>query len=1130
MGYKIKDTIEQAEKQIKLNIQEYSNFLKVIGNNYKYSLENQMSIFAIQPKAKACASFDFWEQNFNRIVSRGQKGIPIYTKKNNHKKIIYVFDVSQTVPNKTKEEKEVRLWQFSKTDFSIFEELVSVSNPGLEKETYFLEKLQTNTFSTLPNSVQLFMRKSLEIAVNTRLGLVPSPFSPEEQKGYEMAISDFSDFKNILQEISLKTKESLQEIQETTKRLKKEKELLTTGIEASYTTDKEIETLKTDSNKLGGDRNERNISEQGIYGKERNLYSNSKRGSIRRIRRYLPYGDPRRRESSRSFSSQYRTSSRSYRYKSAESLGKSENVFSGRVSTTGLSENGTLWGTSTTSTSNPRRSGRVRDNKSSQNERRMGITGRNEERGLSGVRGRTEQSSLFDAGNDSQGNHREIEYSVLCNFSENNIIQDLFEHKKVSYEEFMSTLIPLHLQLASEKIGYDKTFFTLFENDTPITKEVRFDIGSDLPLFSLTKRLNQEKTEALKRIDKKILQDAEISLKNIQIAFSDILTPQFLEELEEELQDFFLPNKEKEFEQKKEEKLEKPSPFSASEAFSGKIKETLIDEEKENINPFSKEEFSHKNFKITEEVQAEILSPSERLNYNLEAISMLKRIERGERELDLSAQKVLAKYVGWGGLAKVFDESKLGQWELPRNFLKENLTEEEYHQARESTLTAFYTPKVVIDSIYKGLEHLGFQEGTILEPSCGIGNFIGNIPSSITANVHGIELDSISGRIAQLLYPESHIQVKGFEKTNTSDNFFDIAVGNVPFGDFKLTDRAYDKHNFLIHDYFFAKTIDKVRPGGVIAFITSSGTLDKRDDTIRRYIGNRCDLLGAIRLPNSTFKGVAGTDVMSDILFLKKLDRIEERELDWYKVSKEKGLRRNEYFIKNPTMVLGDFKEVSGPFGPKLACILREGESLKKNLEAAILSLEGNYQKQDNVLKEETIPVRDIPKDSRDFSFVESNGNVYYREGSSFKEVDIKQQDRILKYIEVKDALRALIAIQTSNNNTDENLSYYQSILNKTYDEFVQKYGILNSKENLKLLKEDVNYPLASSIEELDREGNFKNKGDIFFKRTIRQQKKVEKVDNPEEALILSIVEKGNVDFSYMNQLTGLKEEWIGYT
>ncbi|WP_371821676.1 helicase-related protein [Gemella sp. zg-1178] len=530
------------------------------------------------------------------------------------------------------------------------------------------------------------------------------------------------------------------------------------------------------------------------------------------------------------------------------------------------------------------------------------------------------------------------------------------------------------------------------------------------------------------------------------------------------------------------------------------------------------------NFVITEEVQAEKLSPSERLNHNLEAISMLKRIEEGQRKLDTTAQEVLAKYVGWGGLAEVFDEDKKGQWEVARNFLKENLTSKEYENAKESTLTAFYTPKIVIDGIYKGLEKIGFKGGNILEPSLGIGNFIGNLPVELNkSKVYGTELDSISGKIAQFLYPESNIKVQGFEESKFSNNFFDVAIGNVPFGEFKVSDREYDKNNFLIHDYFFAKSIDKVRPGGVITFITSSGTMDKKDDTIRRYIGSRCELLGAIRLPNTTFKGVAGTEVTSDILFLKKKTSVKDIEQGWYNLAYDvNGNKYNKYFVDNPEMVLGEIKEVSGRFGNVLTCEEKENTDLKEMLKQAVSNLKGDYEEVDiEVLKNVDNDIKVIPAndDVKNFSFTLVEDEIYYREDSVMVAYlfNDKEREKIKDYIELTSVLKEVIRLQ-KEDYSDEEIKEAQNKLNEVYDSFSKKHQFINAKQNNKLLSKDSHYPLVSSIEKL-KEGKFKEKGDIFYKRTIRKAKSIDKVDTVEQALILSVASKGRIDFDYMSSL-----------
>ncbi|HGC7856162.1 TPA: helicase-related protein [Streptococcus agalactiae] len=530
------------------------------------------------------------------------------------------------------------------------------------------------------------------------------------------------------------------------------------------------------------------------------------------------------------------------------------------------------------------------------------------------------------------------------------------------------------------------------------------------------------------------------------------------------------------------------------------------------------------NFKIKEETLPDKLSPSERLNNNLEALSMLNRVESGERELDITAQEVLAKYVGWGGLADVFDEEKGGQWKEARVFLKENLSQSEYEAARESTLTAFYTPKTVIDSVYKTFSGMGFKNGNILEPSMGIGNFIGNLPDEMSrSKFYGVELDSISGRIGKLLYPESDIQIKGLEETSFSNNFFDAVIGNVPFGEYKVNDREYNKNNFLIHDYFFAKSIDKVRNGGVIAFITSSGTMDKKDESVRRYLAARAEFLGAIRLPNDTFKGIAGTEVTSDIIFLKKRDSIRERDEDWIHLAEdENGLLYNKYFVDHPEQVLGSMEEISGRFGNTIACLPKENTDLKELLTKASeeISKEAKYEEIELLDDEITsVPATD---DVKNFSYTVIDDEVYYRENSLFikKEITDKNKEKIKDYLELNTAIKDVIYKQKEDYSDDE-VKKAQEKLNEVYDNFSKKHGFINNLSNTRALKEDSNFPLVSSIEILDEEENFKAKGDIFSKRTITKAKVIDHVDTSLEALVLSVSEKGYVDFEYMESLTG---------
>ncbi|MDU1642471.1 MAG: SNF2-related protein, partial [Peptoniphilus harei] len=541
--------------------------------------------------------------------------------------------------------------------------------------------------------------------------------------------------------------------------------------------------------------------------------------------------------------------------------------------------------------------------------------------------------------------------------------------------------------------------------------------------------------------------------------------------------------------------------------------------DRENIEGIS--EVSLENYKIINE--EENLPPSQRLKNNIEAINVLKALEKENRSARKDEQEILAKYIGWGGLSDVFDEEKEGQWLDARNFLKENLTGEEYNRARESTLTAFYTPKVVIDAIYESLSNLGFEKGNILEPSAGTGRFIGNLPEEMKeSNFYGVELDRISGQIAKELYPNANIQIKGFEETKFSNNLFDVAIGNIPFGEFKVADREYERNNFLIHDYFFAKTLDKVRDGGIIAFITSSGTMDKKSEDVRRYISERAEFLGAIRLPNRTFKGVAGTEVTSDIIFLKKRDRLLKLDEDWVKLDEnEKGLIYNKYFVDNPQMVIGTMEEIPSRFGTSLACIENKDISLEEGLKKAIKNIQGMYEEAqiNDDLGEETIPADDSVKN---YSFALVDDEIYFRENSIMQKISLneKDKDKVKEYLRLNESLRKVITYQ-KEDYSDEEIKKEQENLNKFYDDFNSKHGRLNSKTNKKLFREDANFSLISTLEKLDKEGNFIGKSDIFNKRTIKKALIIDHTDRAIDALVLSISQKGKINFDYMEELTG---------
>ena len=532
-----------------------------------------------------------------------------------------------------------------------------------------------------------------------------------------------------------------------------------------------------------------------------------------------------------------------------------------------------------------------------------------------------------------------------------------------------------------------------------------------------------------------------------------------------------------------------------------------------------------RNYRITDDHIGEG-APLERFQRNLNAIRTLKTVEAENRSATAEEQAVLAQYVGWGGLADFFDEKNPRYAEL-----KEPLTDAEYAAARESTLTAFFTPPVVIRGIYAALGQMGFTQGNILEPSCGIGNFLGMLPEDMSGSkLYGVELDDLSGRIARQLYQKSSIAVQGYEKTVFPDNFFDVAIGNVPFGQFHVPDKRYDRLNFPIHEYFIAKALDQVRPGGVIAVVTSSYTMDKRTASARKYIAQRSELLGVIRLPNNAFKAAAGTEVVSDILFLQKRERMVDIEPEWvHLATNEDGIQMNSYFIDHPDMVLGEMKMVSGPFGPTPTCEPYPEQPLEALLAEAVQNVHGEIAAYD---REEELEGEDhsIEADPavRNFSYTLVNGQIYYRENSRMNPVEVSKtaESRIRGMIELRDCVRTLLEYQTEDY-PDEEIKAQQAKLNTLYDAFTRKYGLINSRGNAIAFDQDSSYFLLCSLEILDEDRNLKRKADLFTKRTIRSHKPAEKVDTAVEALALSIGEKAHVDMEYMGRLTGKDEETL---
>ena len=530
------------------------------------------------------------------------------------------------------------------------------------------------------------------------------------------------------------------------------------------------------------------------------------------------------------------------------------------------------------------------------------------------------------------------------------------------------------------------------------------------------------------------------------------------------------------------------------------------------------------------ENEVETVGKKERFRRNIMAIQLLKKCQEENRFATPEEQIVLSKYVGWGGLSEAFDENN-SAWATEYLELSSVLTPEEYASARESTLTAFYTPPEVITAIYKAMEQMGFKEGNLLEPSCGIGNFIGMLPDTMQdSKIYGVELDRISAGIAQQLYQKTTIAAQGFEETNLPDSFFDGVVGNVPFGDFKVSDKRYDKYKFLIHDYFFAKSLDKLRPGGVMALVTSKGTMDKENSAVRKYIAQRAELLGAIRLPNNTFKGNAGTEVVSDILILQKRDRLIDIEPDWVHLdTDENGIKMNSYFVQHPEMILGEMKMVSGRFGMEATCVPYENADLAAQLDDAVANIHGEiteYEAEEELEEEDN----SIPADPtvRNFSYTVVDDKIYYRENSRMTPVEVSAtaENRIKGMIAIRNSVRMLIELQTEDY-PDSEIKAEQERLNRLYDTFSGKYGLINSRANTSAFSQDSSFSLLSALEIIGEDGELERKADMFSKRTIKPHTPVTSVDTASEALAVSLGEKATIDMDYMMELSGKSENEI---
>lgn len=1078
---KHKHLLEEIKLKVLGDEIEYINLLKVMGRNHKYGYINHLSIYNSKLDASACAGYDLWLSRFNRVVRKGQKGIPVLRKLGDKKQLTYVFDISQTV-SINNNVNDVDIWKFNEDiDTKMIDNMISeymqidLSNMNIKEK---IEELIINTMEykteVLMEDLDInndyfdlisdFLDESVKIAIYDRLDI-----------SYE---SDSNSISNFLKELDVLDFDIVGHFVAEEINILISKMIRESNLNKEQTTTNEVRYNENTKEEQGGSKDgiQSSISRKSTHGINISELSNSRRDTTNdtngdnegieqelsnelfRQEQITLFDDKRKRESSSTITKDVLR----------EDIDNTLDA-SGEGST-GIDEQ-----------SDGEFKEEVQYNREDETEQSIEMDTTNEYGGSSSKRDSITNVLLQVNNNEEEVEHNLTSFSFDNKYSKNLMPNDL----EITIPENQISENLEDLKVYAIYKNHDIDDFAIYLTDYNSSTRVGngLVIGDDYVQW----------------------QDIDLDeVKNLEYTrVNDMDLPKIFREL------FELDSVLKEY-------YETTNLFNTTD-----YNLELIDDAYHNIH---NQGSLQKNYEIISDSSDTDLTPSERLKYNRKAIEILVDVENENRVLTMEEKDNLAKYVGWGGLADVFDVEKGGQWSEVRDYLKVNVTSQEYSNMRESTLTAFYTPKFVIDAIYNVLDNLGFTNGNILEPSCGIGNMIGNIPSSMKdSKFYGVELDSVSGKIAKMLYPKSEISISGFEDTNFSNNFFDVALGNVPFGEYKVNDRDYDKNNFLIHDYFFAKAIDKVRVGGVIAFITTSGTLDKKNDSIRRYIGSRCDLLGAIRLPIQTFKGSAGTEVTSDIVFLKKKESVIDIDQDWYNLKRDNnGFTYNQYFVDNPEMIVGSMKEISSRFGSKIICDLENNNEIQERLQNAASLIEGTIDTP-IIIEESNLDIKMVPADNnvKNFSFTLVEDDIYYREDSVMIAYEYSDNDvvKIKDYLKLNLALRNVIKLQ-SEDFSDEEIKMSQVALNDVYDKFVKKHGIVNSRANNRLLRSDSNYALISSIEILE-EGKFKEKADIFSKRTIKKAEIINNVDTSSEALILSIAQRGKVDFDYMNFLTG---------
>ncbi len=1180
-------------KDISSSAVKWVTFLNTSSMNYKYIFSEQVLIYAQKPESIACASIDTWNRRLKRWVNKGSKGIALLTEKNGKTGITYVFDVSDTNSRNGKKVDIWSLDTKYENDIieslnNKFGELVSIddiSNTIMSVTSNLLEdnlkQYIDNIIENKENSLLQEFSEDEIIAMTYQLLLYSISYSVLNRCGINAeAYIELEYFQNIrlfnnnklLLALGTATNElsklELTEIYNTLKKIRineirtfaKEKSSeYNVSNEGSEYNDR-LQNGRGLSNPNIRDERRQGGSRREVFNDEIKSSENSQEHSISR--------NANEREISE-------TSERDTR-RINDDVGQTDEGINGEISNNRRNEN-----------ERPIEVG-SRDEQYQETSRSDNSTGINssisifpsveEQKEMVGVNDNT--STFFVSKEDIDrcilrgSNFENGKFRIYNEIMSNLSTQEIISFMKDEYGigggtlDLEKGLNHLHDSkgIRISKNGIKEEYFM---NWNVIIDEIKKHIDNDRWFNSDEKEKYQkwlkDKEQEDKNKTKDILVDSfEESTEKIYKYRLGAKIYIGLEEFEileinndfVKLYDYKYPLFNKEIQREEFDIKVKENPANDHLIIEETISEFIDENDKidDLIDNEDIVEYREKSFEIVNQKQDRkesnvivptisdgerisykitnnelgVATPKERFKNNIEAIKLLKKLEEENRLAVKEEQSILSNYVGWGGLSEAFDINN-ASWSNEYLILKNVLDEYEYTLARESTLTAFYTPPVVIKSMYKAIENMGFETGNILEPSCGTGNFLGMLPEKLSnSKMYGVELDSISGRIARQLYQKSSITIDGFEKVDLPNSFFDIAISNVPFGDFKLLDKKYDKHKFLIHDYFFAKTLDKVRPGGIVAFITSKGTLDKENPSFRKYLSQRADLLGAIRLPDNTFKSSAGTEVTSDIIFLQKRESVIDKEQDWVHLDKdENGIRMNKYFVDNPNMIIGKMQMTSTRFGMDSVCKL-EDNNLEELLAEAITNIhaEINDYELEDIDQEETIIEADL--NVRNFSYTIKDNKIYYRENSRMHLLELPSvtENRVRNLIDIRDTVRTLIEYQLEDYS-DQDIKRLQHELNYKYDTFTKKYGLINSRGNKIAFDNDDSYYLLCSLEILDENQNLKRKADMFHKRTIKPHIEIEKVDTSEEALILSISEKARIDFEYMTNLTGKDKEEI---